>query len=166
MLLNELFGSPEEINWILDGPRIFKGYFKIGDVEFLTLLRVGKTSMLEKLMDRVVEVTGTEREKEQAKRTFDMFKEKGMDSHINVLFEDTEKGYKVTGRGNASAVIGTAMAGIKYVVNKTGVKVLSFGADEKSRRKLYDRLVKMMGNDYSFSTTTHTGAKLYVMVID
>ena len=166
MLLNELFGSPEEIKWEDFGPKQFQGYFNVGESKYKILARLFSTEGFKKQFGRYVNNDLVPKKtRDVLTRIFKLIDEKNIENYLTILFEDTEHGTEVTGKGNAAVVIGTVIDGLKQIQKKTGANIITFTGEGKGRQKLYNRLIKMVGGDMTISIPHHT-TSIYIMVLD
>ena len=62
-----------------------------------------------------------------------------------------ERSYKVTGTGDAQRVLATVLIIIKdFIKREKKPQFIVFGATEKSRRKLYERMVKILSSKFGY----------------
>ena len=73
---------------------------------------------------------------------------------------------KLTGEGDAFRIMATVLSAIEDYVKKKNVRILTFTAKEKSRRKLYSRLAKMAAKKFGFKVAknnTSTSPELFAL---
>ena len=72
------------------------------------------------------------------------------DSGIGFDFKnDSENGTEeITGTGDAVEIFSTVINILRKEINKRKPNLIGFGAHEKSRQKLYDRIIKRMSKEF------------------
>jgi len=66
-----------------------------------------------------------------------------------IEFQDTERGYGITGKGNAAVVFSTVLDIMDFFIRRAAVTRLVFSAEEPSRKKLYSAIIKRLLPNWS-----------------
>ena len=62
----------------------------------------------------------------------------------DIEFQDTESGYGITGKGNATVVFSTVLDIMDFFIRRVVATRLIFSAEEPSRKKLYAAIIKRL----------------------
>ena len=125
MLLKELFDKPEEIKWTYFNKYQAHGIFNINKMQYA--IHINDIS-------------------DYQEKDYDP----GDVVDIEFLVKGTRKGQGITDTGNEIKVFSTVISGITEWVKQYKPKVISFIAKEPSRRKLYERMIRVIGSKLGY----------------
>lgn len=132
MYLQEVFDSkPAPIKWITISKRKWVGKFEIGDIPY-RLFFAGEQGTWE--------------------LTFSIDKEGKLSPELKDKVKGT-KNFGIVGTGNQGKVFSTVLAALKELIKKVNPSVIQFSADEISRMKLYNRMVKKFAPSLGYKAT-------------
>jgi hypothetical protein len=139
MKLQEVFDKPEKIQWKQKNKETYDGHFKIAGITYAFYASRDVFAIDDKdyygydidfsLIDYDDEV--------EEKMTADKF-------------GSGASAYGITGTGNQYKIFSTVIAGLKELVKTQKPSFIHFSANEKSRQKLYNRLVKVLGSSLGY----------------
>ena len=164
MILQEIFDSDIEIQWHVSAREISGGFHLAGQMFYVIAQRYPAEDLINsvEMSDKNWDNNSDFRQK------YDKFASQlkdGGGAWIVFSVEDTSghERHDVTGKmhGKAYALFAAIKKSIDYVVEQWRPSFIIFTADEKSRRKLYDRMVK--GTNH-FMYIDIGGEKRYVVI--
>jgi len=142
MRLTEVFdSSPAPIKWVSKSARKWVGEFVIDDIPYRLFFSAGQ-SMIKKMQ-------------KQAAATWELSfsvntKGKIPPSLKNKIGDRGAGGFGVLGTGNQGKVFSTVMKAMKDLIAKEKPAVIQFSAEEHSRMKLYQRMVKKYALSFGY----------------